>query len=143
MTDAPTRAVLAALGGSARFVGGAVRDALLGRAIGDVDLATPLEPDEVARRLIAAAIKVVPTGLKHGTVTAVARPRHVQADRTAPLAGIEQGWNHAGIFSTWIKQHAAAARWKRIHPDFQAGIHPLRMGDTHGRQPKGGRNNKG
>jgi poly(A) polymerase len=98
MTDAPTRAVLAALGGSARFVGGAVRDALLGRAIGDVDLATPLEPDEVARRLIAAAIKVVPTGLKHGTVTAVARPRHFEI--TTLRRDVESFGRHARVAFT-------------------------------------------
>jgi poly(A) polymerase len=98
MTDAPTRAVLAALGGTARFVGGAVRDALLGRVIGDVDLATPLEPDEVARRLVAAAIKVVPTGLKHGTITAVARPRHFEI--TTLRRDVESFGRHARVAFT-------------------------------------------
>jgi poly(A) polymerase len=98
MTDAPTRAVLAALGGSARFVGGAVRDALLGRAIGDVDLATPLEPDEVTRRLMAAAIKVVATGLKHGTVTAVVRPRHFEI--TTLRRDVESFGRHARVAFT-------------------------------------------
>ena len=57
----------------ARFVGGCVRDALLGKIDPDVDLdiATPLLPDEVIERLEAAEIKVYPTGLAHGTVTAV------------------------------------------------------------------------
>jgi len=54
-----------------RIVGGAVRDALLGLAVADVDLATPLLPGEVIRRLEAASIKAVPTGIEHGTVTAV------------------------------------------------------------------------
>ncbi|MGH6878125.1 MAG: CCA tRNA nucleotidyltransferase, partial [Rhizomicrobium sp.] len=69
-----TRAVMAALtsaGGAARFVGGAVRNALLGREVGDVDIATPLLPEEVARRLEAAHIVAVPTGIEHGTITAV------------------------------------------------------------------------
>ena len=57
--------------GGARFVGGAVRDALLGLDPDDLDLATPHHPDEVVRRLTAAGIKVVPTGIAHGTVTAV------------------------------------------------------------------------
>src|SRR5262249_16586636 len=70
MEAADARAVVAALGGG-RFVGGCVRDALLGRAVGDIDIATPLTPEEVTRRLTANAIKVVPTGLAHGTVTAV------------------------------------------------------------------------
>jgi len=68
-----TRAVVAALDAEAvRFVGGAVRDSLLGRPVSDVDLATPLSPDEVVRRLRAAGLKAVPTGIDHGTVTAVA-----------------------------------------------------------------------
>ena len=54
-----------------RFVGGAVRNALLGLSSKDVDLATPLEPDEVARRLQARGLRVIPTGLAHGTVRVV------------------------------------------------------------------------
>jgi len=57
--------------GGARFVGGAVRDALLGIPPEDLDLATPLSPKEVVRRLEAAGIKAVPTGIAHGTVTAI------------------------------------------------------------------------
>lgn len=53
-------------------VGGAVRDTLLSETVTDIDLATPLHPDEVTRRLTAAGIKAIPTGLDHGTVTAVA-----------------------------------------------------------------------
>ena len=70
--------VVAALthdGGSARYVGGAVRDTLLGLAVADVDLATALRPPEVIARLEAAAIKAVPTGIAHGTVTAVKNGR--------------------------------------------------------------------
>jgi len=58
-------------GGDARFVGGCVRDALANRRIIDIDIATPLKPEEVTARLEADKIHVVPTGLKHGTVTAV------------------------------------------------------------------------
>lgn len=68
-------AILAALdagAGTTRLVGGAVRDALLGVPVKDFDLATQLAPDEVIRRLQAAGLKAVPTGLAHGTVTAVA-----------------------------------------------------------------------
>ncbi|AKM07234.1 CCA tRNA nucleotidyltransferase [Pelagerythrobacter marensis] len=54
-----------------RWVGGAVRDTLLGDAVNDVDAATPLTPDAVIDRLRAAGIRVVPTGIEHGTVTAV------------------------------------------------------------------------
>jgi len=69
-------AALTADGGAVKVVGGAVRDTLLGLAVADIDLATPLLPDEVARRLVAADIKVIPTGIAHGTVTAVASGDH-------------------------------------------------------------------
>ena len=59
-------------GGALKIVGGAVRDTLLGLPVTDVDLATPLRPDDVILRLEGAGIKVIPTGIAHGTVTAVA-----------------------------------------------------------------------
>ncbi|MEZ5712782.1 MAG: CCA tRNA nucleotidyltransferase [Sphingobium sp.] len=64
-------ALLGAQDGHVRIVGGAVRDWLLGIDVNDIDLATPLLPDEVMQRLSAKGIKVVPTGIAHGTVTAV------------------------------------------------------------------------
>ena len=71
--------ILAALGpGNARFVGGAVRDSLLGRAFAEIDIATPLPPDEVMKHLGDAGVPTVPTGLAHGTVTAVLPDRHVE-----------------------------------------------------------------
>lgn len=57
--------------GLTRFVGGAVRDELLNLPVSDVDLATSLKPQEVVDRLESAKIKAVPTGIEHGTVTAV------------------------------------------------------------------------
>ncbi|HEX4294422.1 MAG TPA: CCA tRNA nucleotidyltransferase [Rhizomicrobium sp.] len=73
MTMRETRAVVAALATeNARFVGGAVRNALMGLDVADIDIATPLTPDQVTARLTAAGIKAVPTGIDHGTVTAVA-----------------------------------------------------------------------
>jgi poly(A) polymerase len=66
--------LLAALGadqGLTRYVGGAVRDDLLGLPVSDIDLATRIPPDEVMERLERARIKAVPTGIDHGTVTAV------------------------------------------------------------------------
>jgi poly(A) polymerase len=67
-----TQAVMAALGGEARFVGGAVRNALLRQPVTEVDIATPLTPGETTKRLQAANLKPVPTGIEHGTVTAIA-----------------------------------------------------------------------
>ena len=66
--------LLAALGadeGLTRYVGGAVRDELLGLPVSDIDFATRLRPNQVVERLQAAGIKAVPTGIDHGTVTAV------------------------------------------------------------------------
>jgi poly(A) polymerase len=67
--------LLKALGGDqglTRYVGGAVRDELLGLPVSDMDFATRLRPDEVIARLEKARIKAVPTGIEHGTITAVA-----------------------------------------------------------------------
>lgn len=57
--------------GLCRYVGGAVRDTLLGLPVADIDIATQLLPDEVLARLKAAGVKAVPTGIAHGTITAV------------------------------------------------------------------------
>ncbi|OJY69709.1 MAG: polynucleotide adenylyltransferase [Sphingobium sp. 66-54] len=62
---------LGADAGEARFVGGAVRDSLLGIPVKDVDIATVHPPQDVIRRIKAAGFKAVPTGIAHGTVTAV------------------------------------------------------------------------
>ena len=76
MTAPATAAVLDALetaGGAdcARFVGGCVRNALIGKPIDDIDIATRLSPQAVIEALKAAGLKAVPTGVEHGTVTAV------------------------------------------------------------------------
>ena len=63
--------LLNADGEEARVVGGAVRNALLGFPIGDIDIATTALPEEVVSRARAAGIKSVPTGIEHGTVTLV------------------------------------------------------------------------
>jgi len=75
-----TRAVMAALEtaggpGCARFVGGCVRNALIGAVVADIDIATTLKPEETDRAIRAAGLKAVPTGIAHGTVTAVSERR--------------------------------------------------------------------
>jgi poly(A) polymerase len=64
--------------GETRFVGGCVRDTLLGLAVSDVDLATRIAATEVLHRLKDSGIKAVPTGLAHGTVTAVISSQPVE-----------------------------------------------------------------
>jgi poly(A) polymerase len=64
--------LVAALGrDNARHVGGSVRDTLIGLPVKDIDMATVLRPEAVIERLTAAGIRSVPTGIEHGTVTAV------------------------------------------------------------------------
>lgn len=78
MTAPPTRRVVDALtaeGAEVRFVGGCVRDAVAGRTVRDIDIATPDPPARVMELLERAGLRVVPTGLEHGTVTAVADGR--------------------------------------------------------------------
>ncbi len=70
-----TRAVIAALEaarpGGSRFVGGCVRNTLMNRPVDDIDIATQLVPQRAADALVAAGIRVVPTGIDHGTITAI------------------------------------------------------------------------
>lgn len=63
--------VLMRSGEEARLIGGCVRDAILGLQPGDIDIATPLLPEEVMRRLKQEGIRTIPTGIDHGTITAV------------------------------------------------------------------------
>src|SRR6201989_3000536 len=58
-------------GEEARVIGGAVRNTLLGLPVHEFDVATTAVPEEVARRAEAAGFKAVPTGIEHGTITAV------------------------------------------------------------------------
>jgi poly(A) polymerase len=70
LTEPETQAVMQALG-DARFVGGAVRNALLGASVTDIDIAVPVPPEESVKLLEAAGIRAVPTGFDHGTVIAI------------------------------------------------------------------------
>ena len=78
MTHPATRTVIAALeaaggAGCARFVGGCVRNALLRQPVADIDIATTLTPDAVTKALSDAGLRAVPTGIDHGTITAIAQ----------------------------------------------------------------------
>jgi len=92
----------------ARVVGGAVRDTLAGRAFVDVDLASPLPPEAVMERLIAAGLKVVPTGLTHGTVTAVLDGRPIEI--TTLRRDVETDGRHAVVAFTGDWREDAARR---------------------------------
>ena len=104
-----TQALCAALEGGghrALFVGGCVRNSLLGVPVGDVDIATDATPDVVAELAGAAGFKTVPTGIDHGTVTVVAQghPHEVTTFRR----DVETDGRRAVVaFSTRIEEDAA------------------------------------
>lgn len=123
-------------GGDARFVGGCVRDALVNRKVIDIDIATPLKPEEVIARLQTDKIAVVPTGLKHGTVTAVCDGRPFEITtlrRDAATYG-----RHADVIFTDDWRVDAARRdftFNALYAtmdgdvhDFFGGIEDLRIG---------------
>ncbi len=100
MTAPGTRAVFDALcaeGAVVRIVGGAVRDAVIGRADShtEIDIATPDGPETVTRLLEAAGLRAVPTGIKHGTVTAVAAHRPFEI--TTLRHDVETDGRHATV----------------------------------------------
>ena len=83
---------------TARAVGGCVRDALLGRAVGDIDIATDARPETVTEILENAGMKVVPTGIDHGTVTAVLDDEPVEI--TTLRTDVETHGRHATVAFT-------------------------------------------
>lgn len=106
LTAPATAAVMDALEASggkacARFVGGAVRNALLGCEVDDVDIATTLSPQEVIEALKAAGLRAIPTGLEHGTVTAISESqpfeittlrRDVETDGRRAVVAFTEDW---------------------------------------------------
>ena len=78
MNESPALALLWEALPTARIVGGAVRDRLAGRPVVDIDLAIPLEPAHIIASLRAAGLRGIPTGLAHGTVTALVQGQHFQ-----------------------------------------------------------------
>jgi tRNA nucleotidyltransferase/poly(A) polymerase len=87
--------ILEAGGDEARVVGGAVRNALMGLPVGDIDFAATATPDIVSERAAAAGAKVVPTGIEHGTVTLVVHGRGFEV--TTLREDIETDGRHAVV----------------------------------------------
>lgn len=110
--------------GAARYVGGAVRDTLLGLPVSDIDVATIHPPQEVVRRLEAAGIKAVPTGIAHGTITAVADGTVVEV--TTLRRDVTTDGRHAEVAFTDDWQADAARRdftMNALYADMQ--VHTL------------------
>ncbi|MFC5386097.1 CCA tRNA nucleotidyltransferase [Aquamicrobium segne] len=87
--------VLSEGGEQARIAGGAVRNALLGQMVADIDIATTTVPQETMKRAIAAGFKVAPTGIDHGTVTVIAGGTPFEV--TTLRADIETDGRHASV----------------------------------------------
>ncbi len=109
MTAPESRAVLAALdagAADARFVGGCVRDAWLGRPVKDIDIATHAPPDRVMELLTAAGIRAIPTGIAHGTVTALSGGKPYEI--TTLRRDVESFGRHARVEFTddWVEDAA-------------------------------------
>ncbi len=104
-----TRAVIKAVtseGAEARFVGGCVRDAVLGRAVKDIDIATGEPPERVIALLEKAGIKAQSTGVAHGTVTAVIDEARFEI--TTLRLDVETDGRHAKVAFTddWARDAA-------------------------------------
>jgi poly(A) polymerase/tRNA nucleotidyltransferase (CCA-adding enzyme) len=135
LDDPALLSVLAALP-RARIVGGAVRDALAGWPVSDIDLCTPDPPERVIAALRTAGLKSVPTGLAHGTVTAVAKGRGFEV--TTLRRDVETDGRHARVAFTDDWQADAARRDFTINAmsmaadgtlhDYFAGAEDLRAG---------------
>ena len=105
-----TRAVIAALtadGAEVRFIGGCVRDSILKRTVvADVDIATPDRPERVVELLRRAGIQAIPTGIEHGTITAVIGHHHFEV--TTLRIDVETDGRRARVAYTddWIADAA-------------------------------------
>ena len=139
MTSPKTRAVLDALAGGGvgvRFVGGCVRDAVIGRKNSDIDLATDAPPERVMELLEAAGLKVIPTGLAHGTVTAVSDGtpyeittlRHdVETDGRRAVVAFTDDWEADAARRDFTMNALSLEAGGRLHDPF-GGIEDLRAG---------------
>jgi poly(A) polymerase len=121
--------VLGAAEGETRYVGGCVRDTLLGVPVSDVDLATRLMPEEVIARLKRAKIKAVPTGLAHGTITAIVEAKPVEV--TTLRRDVSTDGRRATVAFTDDWQEDAARRDFTVNA-LSADPHSLQIHDYFG-----------
>ncbi len=91
-----------------RFVGGCVRDSLVNRSVCDIDIATPLKPEQMIDCLVKANIKYVPTGIEHGTITAIINKMPFEI--TTLRKDIETDGRHAKVSFTDNWEEDAARR---------------------------------
>ena len=124
---AEVMAALDASGGHARYVGGCVRDAILDRPIRDIDIATVFKPDEVVTRLERAGLEAIPTGIEHGTVTAVAQGhgfeittlrKDVETDGRRAVVAFTDDWVEDAARRDFTMNALSAEISGRIHDPF-------------------------
>lgn len=109
MVTPETRALMAALKKSeieARFIGGCVRDSILKRPVRDIDIATPAEPEVVIAALEKAKIKVIPTGIEHGTVTAILNKHHFEITTLRIDTQTDGRWATVKFTDDWTQDAA-------------------------------------
>ena len=120
----------------ARLVGGAVRDALAGLPVADLDMATPDPPGDTMAALEKAGLRVIPTGLAHGTVTAISadRPveittlrRDVETDGRHALVAWTDDWQADAARRDFTINALSLDRFGQLH-DFFAGAADLAAG---------------
>ena len=121
-----------------RFVGGCVRKAICGENIDDIDLATSLEPDEVKKKLNKEYIKVIDTGISHGTVTAILNKKKFEI--TTLRKDVSTDGRHANVEFTLNWEQDASRRDFTINAiyadidgrifDPQNGISDLQKGEV-------------
>lgn len=142
MTDPATTAVIDALeraGGAdcARFVGGCVRNVLLGAPVADIDIATTLAPPAVIEALATAGIKAIPTGIDHGTITAVCRGqpfeittlrRDVETDGRRAVVAFTTDWGEDAARRDFRLNALYADRAGRLFDPTGAGLADARAG---------------
>jgi tRNA nucleotidyltransferase/poly(A) polymerase len=133
LTEGPVARLFGVLdsdGEEARVVGGAVRDALIGRQVGEIDIATTALPDEIVRRAGRAKIRSIPTGIDHGTVTLMVEGRPFEVTtlredvetfgRKAKVA-FGRSWDHDAQRRDFTINALSVSREGKLH-DYVGGL---------------------
>lgn len=125
---AETRKVMAALeavrADCARFVGGCIRNTLMDRPVDDIDIATQLKPEETLKALKTAGIRAIPTGIEHGTITAVCN--HIPFEITSLRRDVETDGRRAVVAFTedWAEDaQRRDFRLNALYADSKGQIH--------------------
>ena len=141
LTSKTTRKVLDALEaerpGAARFVGGCVRNTLMGRPVDDIDIATQLLPEAVIEALELANIRAIPTGIEHGTITAVCDSvpyeittlrRDVETDGRRAVVAFTEDWHEDAMRRDFRLNALYADPNGKVHDPVGGGLEDAALG---------------